>query len=228
MHTNDVIQMLNGQPVNNSATLSRLLRDIPPGRFVDLDVMHNGKREHMHLQLADRKALVQHAWSHHFRVPLPSPAAPVESFAAAQHSYYNGSTSSGSDSPDLQAYVGAQVEPLTAQLARFFGVRAGSGLLVCTVEDRSPASGAGMAAGDVLLTAGGVELNTVADWIQLLRTNAGHPLQITVLRNKKTLTLAITVDARITQSELAMPAGIPDRPALLESDLATSRHRFPL
>ena len=204
IHTNDVIQMLNGQPVNDSATLSRLLRDMPVGKFVDVEVMHNGKQERMHLQLADRKALVQHAWAHHFRVPLPSAAAPIEGFAA-QHSYFNGSAASSSDSPDPQAYIGAQVEPLTAQLARFFGVRAGTGLLVRTVEDQSPASSAGMEAGDVLLSAGGVDLTSTADWVQMLRSNAGRPVQITVLRNRKLLTMAITIDARITQSELVMP-----------------------
>lgn len=205
IRANDVIQTLNGQPVPDSATLSRLLRDMPAGKFVDVEVMHNGKLEKIHLQLADRATLVEHAWSHHFRVPLPSPAAPVEGFAAAQHSYFNGSTATNSDAPDPQAYVGAQVEPLTAQLARFFGVHAGAGLLVRAVEDRSPASNAGMEAGDVLLNAAGVVLSSTADWIQMLRTNAGRPMQITVLRNRKLLTLAITVDARITQSELVVP-----------------------
>ena len=38
-----------------------------------------------------------------------------------------------------------------------------------------------------------------------LRINAGHPVALTVLRNRKVLTLAITVDARITQSELVIP-----------------------
>ena len=46
---------------------------------------------------------------------------------------------------------------------------------------------------------------TAADWLQTLRTNAGHPVVLTVLRNRKVLTLAITVDSRITQSELVIP-----------------------
>ncbi len=204
VHTNDVIQILNGQPVPDCATLSRLLRDMPIGKFVDLEVMHGSKREKVHLQLADRKALVQHAWAHHFRVPLPSAAPSIEGFAA-QHSYYDGSTAANSDTPDPQAYIGAQVEPLTTQLGRYFGVRAGAGLLVRTVEDHSPASNAGMEAGDVLLSAGGVDLTSTADWVQMLRASAGRPVQITVLRNRKLLTMAIMVDARITQSELVVP-----------------------
>ena len=204
LHSGDVIQTLNGQPVPDAATLGRLLRDMPVGKFVDLEIVHNGKPEKLHLQLADRQALVQHAWAHHFRVPVPEQAPMVQGFAA-QHSYFNGSSGSSGESQGPQAYVGLQVEPLTAQLAKFFGVRAGTGLLVRTVEDHSPASDAGIEAGDVLLNASGSDLTSAADWMQMLRANAGRPMQVAVLRNRKVLRLVITVDARITQSELVMP-----------------------
>jgi serine protease Do len=204
LHTGDVIQALNGQIVADTAALSRLLRDMPVGKFIDLQIVHNAKVELLHLQLADRTALIQHAWSHHFRVPIPEPAPMVQGFAA-QRSYGGGGSPSGSDSPDPQGYVGALVEPLTPQLARFFGVHAGNGLLVRTVEDKSPASVAGIEAGDVILSANGIALETTADWLQTLRTNAGHPVAVVVLRNRKVLTLAITVDSRITQSELVIP-----------------------
>jgi serine protease Do len=204
VHTGDIIQAINGQFVMDAATLTRLLRDMPVGRFVELQVVHNAKVERLHLQLADRTALVQHAWAHHFHVPIPGPAPMVNGFAG-QRSYAGDATASDSDTPDPQAYVGAQVEPLTPQLAKFFRVRAGSGLLVRSVEDKSPASNAGLDAGDIIVTANGMPLETTADWLQTLRTNAGHPVSILVLRNRKVLTLAITVDVRITQSELVIP-----------------------
>ena len=109
------------------------------------------------------------------------------------------------ENTDSQAYVGAQVEPLTPQLAKFFGVRAGTGLLVRDVEDKSPAGNAGLDAGDVIVSANGMPLETPADWMQTLRANAGRPVPILVLRNRKTLQLFITVDSRITQSELVIP-----------------------
>jgi serine protease Do len=205
VHTGDIIQGLNGQPVTDAATLTRLMRDMPVGKAIDLQIMHNGKLAQVHLHLADRSALVQHAWAHHFRVPFPESAPTVQSFAA-QRSFLDGGAPSASDAPDPQAYVGAQVEPLTPQLARFFGVGAGNGLLVRSVEDKSPASNAGMEAGDILLSADGQALQTTADWLQTLRANAGHPVAITVLRNRKVLSLAITVDSRITQSEVIIPA----------------------
>ncbi len=204
LHTGDVIQAINGQIVNDAATLSRLLRDMPVGKLIDLQVVHNAKIERLHLRLADRTALVQHAWAHHFHVPIPEPAPIVNGFAG-ERSYAGDGTPSDSDTPDAQAYVGAQVEPLTPQLAKYFGVRAGNGLLVRSVEDKSPAASAGLDAGDIIVTANGMPLETTADWLQTLRTNAGHPVAILVLRNRKVLTLAITVDARITQSELVIP-----------------------
>jgi serine protease Do len=205
VHTGDIIQSINGQLVTDAATLSRLLRDMPVGKFVNLQVVHNAKVELLHLQLGDRTALVQHAWAHHFHVPIPEPAPMVQGFAA-QHSYAgDGASSPDGDTPDPQAYVGAAVEPITPQLAKFFGVRAGNGLLVRSVEDKSPAGNAGLDAGDIIITANGMPLDTAADWLQTLRSNAGHPVTILVLRNRKVLTLSITVDARITQSELVIP-----------------------
>jgi serine protease Do len=204
VHTGDIIQAINGQPVTDAATLTRLLRDMPVGRFVDLQVVHNAKVERLHLQLADRRALVQHAWAHHFHVLIPEPAPMVNGFAG-QRSYAGDAAPPDSDAPDPQAYVGAQVEPLTPQLAKFFRVPEGSGLLVRSVEDKSPAASAGLDAGDIIVTANGMPLETTADWLQTLRTNAGHPVAILVLRNRKVLQLAITVDARITQSELVIP-----------------------
>jgi serine protease Do len=204
VHTGDIIQGLNGQPVNDAATLSRLLRDMPVGKPIDLQIMHNGKLAQVHLQLGDRNALVKQAWQHHFRVPLPERAPTVQGFAS-QSSFLGGGAPLANETPDAQAYVGAQVEPLTPQLAKFFGVGAGNGLLVRSVEDKSPAANAGMEAGDVLLSADGQALQTTAEWLQTLRANAGHPVPITVLRNRKVLSLAITVDARITQSELVIP-----------------------
>jgi serine protease Do len=204
VHTGDIIQAINGQFISDAATLTRLLRDMPIGKFVDLQVVHNAKIERLHLQLADRAALVQHAWAHHFHVPIPEPAPMVKGFAV-NHSYAGDGASSESEAPDPQAYVGALVEPLTPQLAKFFGVRAGNGLLVRSVEDKSPAANAGLDAGDIIVTANGMPLETPADWVQTLRANAGHPVAIMVLRNRKVLTLSITVDARITQSELVIP-----------------------
>jgi S1-C subfamily serine protease len=205
VHTGDVIRSINGQFVTDAAALTRMLRDMPVGKFIEIEVVHNTQVKRYRLQLADRTALVQHAWAHHFHVPIPEPAPMVQGFAVQRSDGGDGASSGDSDAPDPQAYVGAEVEPITPQLAKYFGVRAGNGLLVRSVEDKSPAGNAGLDAGDIIITANGMPLETAADWLQTLRANAGHPVAITVLRNRKVLTLAITVDARITQSELVIP-----------------------
>lgn len=203
VHTGDIIQAINGQIVTDAAALSRLLRDMPVGKLVELQVVHNAKIEKIHLQLADRATLVQHAWASHFHVRIPEPAPIVNGFAGQRMS--SGGSPPVDDNTDSQAYIGATVEPLTPQLAKFFGARAGTGLLVSAVEEKSPAGNAGLDVGDVIVSANGMPLETPADWLQTLRANAGHPVPILVLRNHKTLQLFITVDSRITQSELVIP-----------------------
>lgn len=101
VHTGDIIQSINGQLVTDASALSRLLRDMPVGKFIDLEVIHNAKVERFHLQLADRAALVQHAWAHHFHVPIPEPAPMVQGFAA-QHLYEGDGASPATARPPIR------------------------------------------------------------------------------------------------------------------------------
>ena len=48
-------------------------------------------------------------------------------------------------------YVGAELNPVQTQLADYFGVRSGTGLLVESVDYQSPAGRAGLKAGDVVV-----------------------------------------------------------------------------
>src|SRR5690242_5263525 len=43
IHTGDIIQAINGQMVTDAAMLSRMLRDMPVGKIVDLQIVHNAK-----------------------------------------------------------------------------------------------------------------------------------------------------------------------------------------
>ncbi len=221
----DVIESIDGQTVADSDMLRRVMRDFPVGKHITVGYLRNGKPMTAHLQLADREVLAQQAWARHFHVPVPD-ATPLISGFASQHSFWNGATADPSPEEKL-LYVGAQVDPLGAQLAKFFGVKAGSGLLVKSVEARSPAAVAGLQAGDIILRANDSPLAGRAEWLEVLRGNPGRPVALSVMRNHRVRNLSITVDAPRTDSLLREEHEMRDRAAHFDRFLDLLRESSP-
>jgi serine protease Do len=189
LRVHDVILQLNGQSFDNVDQLRRKLRQTPSGRTVTLLVSRDGTRWNVAVQLCDRKLLEQQAWSQHFTVP--EPAAP-----AAGQSFLGSVAASGPaflDSMIPRAlYVGADVNPVRTQLAGYFGVKSGTGLLVESVDDQSPASRAGFKAGDVIVKVESQQMTSKNDWLKAIRNHRGHSVQVTVMRNKQELILTMS------------------------------------
>jgi len=179
LRLHDVILLLDGQPFDNVDQLRRRLREMPSGRTVNLLINREGKNINVSVQLCDRALLQQQAWSRHFTVPEP----------AAGQSFLGNVASSGPaflDSMIPRAlYVGADVNPVRTQLAGYFGVKSGTGLLVESVDDQSPASRAGLKAGDVVVKVESQQMTSKNDWFKAIRNHRGHPVQVTVMRNKQ-------------------------------------------
>jgi S1-C subfamily serine protease len=87
--------------------------------------------------------------------------------------------------------VGFEGEPLSPQLADFFGVR--QGVLVRTVDARTPAEKAGLKAGDVVTRVNGTPVTSPREITGLVRMSRGKTTSFTVVRNKKEITLDIEV-----------------------------------
>jgi serine protease Do len=179
LRLHDVILLLDGQPFDNVDQLRRRLREMPSGRTVNLLINREGKNINVSVQLCDRALLQQQAWSRHFTVPEP----------AAGQSFLGNVASSGPaflDSMIPRAlYVGADVNPVRTQLAGYFGVKSGTGLLVESVDDQSPASRAGLKAGDVVVKVESQQMTSKNDWFKAIRNHRGHLVQVTVMRNKQ-------------------------------------------
>jgi serine protease Do len=188
LKVHDIILQLDGQSFDNVDQLRRRLREMPSGRTVSLLISRDGTRLTVTVQLCDGALLAQQAWSKHFTVP--EPAAP-----GAGQSFLGSVASSGPaflDSMIPRAlYVGADVNPVRTQLADYFGVRSGTGLLVESVDDQSPASKAGLKAGDVIVKVESQQITSKNDWLKSIRNHRGHPVQVTVMRNKQELILTM-------------------------------------
>ena len=216
LKVNDVVLQLNGQNVEGAEQLRRMLKEIPAGRKVSIEISRDGNVQTLAAELADRRVMEHDVWNKigsggdlftqgsGMGILSGAGDAPMPGF----HMPFFGSSLN----------VGALVEPLTSQMAEYLGVS--NGLMVKQVAHKSEAAAAGLKAFDVILKVGSDAIVTTADWDRALRSNAGKPVQVTILRDKKQQTLTLQVDSKHKQGELNFeeicPAG--DGPLVAEID----------
>ena len=196
LKVNDVVLAINGQNVDGAKQFVRMLHEIPPDRKISLEISRDGNIQTLAVQLVDLKAMEQSIWS---RIGMDvdgiSPGVPVPASGIM----------AGGDAPlppsgfhmsifTSTLNVGAMVEPLTSQMAEYFGVP--GGLMIKQVSKKSEAATAGFKAFDVILKVGSDSINTLADWDRALRSNQGKPVQVTILRDKKQQTITLQVDSK--------------------------------
>jgi S1-C subfamily serine protease len=192
LKVNDVVLQIDGQAVDNADQLRKMLRDIPPGRKVNIVISRDGNVQTLAVELADRKVIEHDAWT---RIDDGEDAAPPPEMGLLPSSG-NAPASGGFHLPFFGSSlnIGAMVEPLTSQMAQYLGVH--GGLIVKQVARKSEAATAGLRAFDVILKVGSDSISTLADWGRALRSNQGKPVEVTILRDKKQQTLTLQVDSR--------------------------------
>jgi C-terminal processing protease CtpA/Prc len=192
--------------VEGAEQLRRMLREIPAGHKVSLEISRDGKEQTLTAELANRKLMEHEVWN--------SIGTGGDIFGTGPGMAMFGD----GDSPMPGGFhmpffgsslnVGALVEPLTSQMAEYLGVK--GGLMVRQVAHKSEADTAGLKAFDVILKVGPDAIATMADWERALHSNQGKPVQVTILRDKKQQTLTLQVDSKrhgLLDLEEIFPAG---------------------
>jgi membrane-associated protease RseP (regulator of RpoE activity) len=223
LKVNDVVLGLNGQNVEGAEQLRRMLKEIPAGRKVSLEISRDGNVQTLTVQLADRRAMEHDIWN---KIGSGGDAfsrqGPGMGMLAGGGG--NAPTSGGFHLPFFggSLHVGVLVEPLTSQMAEYLGVP--SGLMVKQVTGKSEADAAGLKAFDVILKVGAESVTNLAGWDRALRSNLGKPVQITILRDKKQQTLTLQVDSKHQRGELQFedifPAGEGPMVAEIDPEIA--------
>jgi len=178
----DVIVTVNGQKIDSEEQLRRVVREIPPGRQINVGILRLGQPVSVQVTLADRKVVMKSrvVMDHDMSVTPMAPMPPMPPMANMDI-----------DIPNYTVMVqntsrtGLVVENLTPQLAEFFGAKNGrGGILVRSVEKGSIAEAAGFKAGDVIIGVNKDPVADLGDWRRAVRNNAGAtPFKI--LREKK-------------------------------------------
>jgi serine protease Do len=209
LRKDDVIVAFRGEPVHSVAQLVRLVRETPVGREIAIQVLRAGASTSLNatLEAGDRWGLrwfgepgAQYRYS--FRsggggegegegahiIELPEmPDIEVPDFTT--QSWF----------PELSRgrKLGIDYQPVEGQLAEYFGVEQGEGILITSVVEDGPAFKAGLKAGDILLEIDGKKLRDRRDLFRVVADlEPGAEVTVKVLRNRELESLAVTVGGK--------------------------------
>ena len=88
--------------------------------------------------------------------------------------------------------IGVSTMELTKQLADYFGIAGGKGVLVTSVTDDGPAAKAGVRAGDVITAIDGEAVDSPGDISRAINRKKEGDVTLTVIRNKSQQTIRVT------------------------------------
>jgi serine protease Do len=203
LEKNDVILQFAGDRVWSAAELARMVHETPAGRPVNLKVSRNGKTMSLKATIEDHPSVFFNmppsirAYPYFKAEPLPNPQAPGMSHSPY---FWEGPLppSTPFNNPLLAPgrVLGISGDDLTPQLARYFRVAQGKGVLVTSVIAGSPASKAGLKAGDVIVKAGAEEVDSVAGlrWALQTQQTKSHQVTLTIVRNGREQTVTAVLE----------------------------------
>lgn len=199
---NDTIVSFNGRRVDSMAELQRLMRETPAGRSVSVEIVRGGNQQTLTATLSKRSsdfALLEPGWREPRQPRQPGeprepgqPQAPRQPGDFGNYNFFNYGRFGGF----MGTRLGITIEPLTGQLAEYFGVNSGKGVLVTEVHQNRPAAKGGLKAGDVITAIDGKKIESIDTLVETITEKEEGQVTLTILRNRAEQTLTVTIEKR--------------------------------
>lgn len=176
LRAGDLIVEFDGERVRSARQFARLVQETPVGRTVRGLLLRDGQE--VRFEIVPERGSGPVVWG---------PDEMAERLGRLRESLRQ------LEDFDIQVRMrpgrlGVSVMGLTEQLAAYFGVK--DGVLVTNVEAESPAAKAGVKAGDVITAMDDASVRDPEDLRRrVMRVDAGAEFTLTVVRDRKTLTL---------------------------------------
>lgn len=194
----DVILQFDNEGVTSTRKLFRLIGEAAPEQTVRLSISRNGAEQQVSVTLGQREDATRAlgALTPELRDRLFQPRTPqVWSTPPNMPNAPN--------APEIFSYgfgnnrrVGITTAQLTKQLADYFGVNDGQGILITSVGENSPASKAGLKAGDVVTEVNGEKVVNAGDFTRSLNRKEDGEVTLTIIRNKSRHTIKVMPERR--------------------------------
>jgi len=202
----DVVVGWNGTQVASVRQLVRLVHETPVGRTVSIDVIRNGQPTTIQATIGKGGMFngfmpgLDSSWDSQM-LELNKSIEEMKPGLDSLGNYFKNYEFKFEGMPsDMMMMMccgkprlGVELQELTPQLAKYFGTNEGSGALISSVIDSTPAATAGLQAGDVILSIDGEAVKDAGDVRRLLADKEEGPVQIRVLRDKQEQTITATL-----------------------------------
>lgn len=211
---NDVVVSFNGRRVDSVRELQRLLSETPADRTVQIEVVRGGSNKTLAATLAKRSLQSFSFPGMDDKLMHQNDEAIKKLEESLKESQEALKGSKGKFEPLLKDFgdftfvnpgefsffggrrFGISAESLTDQLADFFGVKDGKGVLVVSVDENSPAAKGGIKAGDVIIAVGDEKVDSVRSFIKALAAKDEGTVPVKIVRNRAEQTLNVTLEKR--------------------------------
>jgi serine protease Do len=109
----------------------------------------------------------------------------------------------------VRGYLGVHIQDLTPELARAFGLKDGTGVLIGDVSADTPASRAGLKKGDVILKVNGEPVGAMNQLhVQIAQFAPGTQIKLQIWRNGSTQDVSVKLDEFKDQDEKVASAEV--------------------
>jgi serine protease Do len=185
----DVIVEFDGERVRSARQFARLVSETPPGRTVTATIVREGRRQSVQVTPSAGQRFDVFVDGPRLRAQLDDQVSRGLRRFNFENFDFDFDGWGGSS-----RRLGVAVTELSPQLAGYFGVK--DGVLVASVTEDSPASRAGLKAGDVITSVGGTTVGSTGELVRLLRDAGDAEVTLGIVRDKRELTVKATPESR--------------------------------
>ena len=202
LRKDDVILRLDGENVTSVRKLNRLVSEIAPDHSVRITISRNGSEQEITATMGKRKNtafagdfMTQEPQVWKFNGPngklLDDQRKKFEELNKL-HDFQWNNNNDLLFSLSNSRRIGVSTVALTKQLADYFGIADGRGVLVTNVSEDGPAAKAGIKAGDVITAVDGEAIDSPGDISRVIGRKKEGDVSLTVIRNKSQQTFRVT------------------------------------
>ena len=196
LRKDDVILRLDGENVSSVRKLNRLVSEMAPDQSVKVSFSRGGSEQEVTATIGKRTNQSfagdlfgngARAWK--FEGP------DLKNFKWEGQPFNRGDLANPGDFSLLlnnSRRIGVSTMSLTKQLADYFGIADGKGVLVTSVTDDGPAAKAGLRAGDVITAVDGEAVDSPGDISRAINGKKQGEVTLTIVRNKSQQTIRVT------------------------------------
>lgn len=195
LRVGDVILRFDGEQVTTYRKLQRLVSEAAPEQTVRLSISRGGSEQEVSVTLGTRPNSFQ-ALSRVYGAQAQS----AEAGRALEALRNQGTIGFG-----WGRRIGINTTQLTKQLADYFGITGGRGLLVTSVAENSPAARAGLKAGDVITDVDGEKVESSGDLSRAINRKSEGAVNLKVVRDRNQMSISVTPEKREGGAISVMP-----------------------